>query len=88
MNKMQRITAIAILALSIFGIWSSVTHSQDEGSRRRSPADREARKDLPRQTPHAGMSAEAVGFGAEQPGKHLFVSTLKKKARAGRGLAR
>src|SRR5437879_1099517 len=58
MNKMQRITAIAILALSIFGIWSSVTHSQDEGSRRRSADDREARKDLPRQTPHAGMSAE------------------------------
>ena len=57
MNKMQRISAIAILALSIFGIWSSVTHSQDERNRRRSPDDRAARKE-PNQTLRAGMSAE------------------------------
>src|SRR6266446_4750214 len=57
MNKTQRITAIAILALSIFGIWSSVTHSQVEGTRRRSPDDREARKE-PNQPSRAGMSAE------------------------------
>jgi len=58
MNKMQRITTIAIVALSILGIWSSVTHSQDEGSRRRSPDDRKPRQNLSTQTPHAEMGAE------------------------------
>src|SRR6266436_538531 len=58
MSKMQRITAIAILALSIFGIWSSVTHSQDPHGRPLLPDDPNTRKSRPAQSQPAGISAE------------------------------
>ena len=53
MNKMQRVTAIAMLALSSFGIWSSATHSQNQGQP--IAKDGGARSPSPAQT---GMSPE------------------------------
>lgn len=48
MNNARRITATAIMALLVFLIWSSVTHSQDEPGRRRLPDEGSpARKSLP-----------------------------------------
>src|SRR5436190_15148675 len=59
MNRRRRITASMTTALLLFGIWSSVTHSQDERVRRLRD-DPPARKNLPRLPDSAPSPTNAI----------------------------